>query len=578
MHKILKLLDQFNESYKLELYQHNTMQEFNLIEIEQLNKYQKYELSLAQDYLHLNDYDELKKSILTNSWGDSEYIDNNELIVYIKDRLNQKLSVDRKYFFNELILYFCEQQDKIYYAKKTIEYLKVCIDEKLKYESDYNLILRLSMRVIIIAHTYNIEETEFIEQVICNNILNSLNDKDNFFISLQFYKFFFGEYDKKMLYYNLLVNQLKVFGSEIDEKVISVSYYPSNYYASKLAKVFELAKKEKEANYFYEKEIDNALVSINNITPNEAFMQQHIVSKILDISMNKTIKYKSKEIKALVKEVADCIKNNSDKVFTSISPAEDSDMQQNLKDLYELIKKEYLDIKYVNERLDYLLFTFLYQNLSTDAFNTFNDSQEDKGFLSLFFPTATRTTVHGYSHKIKNNDTFNFFNHAVPLYNSYLLHLDNDCQWVNLTSTSILDEIKNTTILFQYNKQYETAITLFKEEKYMEFMYISPGLIENILKKFLYSINGEVISCRGENIMEKTMSQLIEELIKEDDCYLDKYFLRYISFVIAESEGLNLRNDILHGNYHDGYFHRDNAMYLYVILLFLMRYFYYDQD
>jgi DNA polymerase elongation subunit (family B) len=141
-----------------------------------------------------------------------------------------------------------------------------------------------------------------------------------------------------------------------------------------------------------------------------------------------------------------------------------------------------------------------------------------------------------------------------------------------------LENIKSLKILEGYEEQYKIAIHHFSNENYIEFMYMSPVLIENILKKYLIQIEGDSISYRNGKFTDKTLEQVIEKLLEDDKCYIDKTILKIISYILVDSNGMNLRNEILHANFSDDYFNKVNAMNIYIILIFLIRYFYSSKE
>ena len=577
---ILEEIKEYDKDYIIESYSKKRMNEFELYEIERLNKFQQYELRLNQDFMYLNNYEALKETIFSNNWGDLNYfnISNIEIVNYIEKKLTHKLSIDRVYFFNEMMLYFCEQSKKKETAISTLNSLKLSINDKLKDNNyNYDLLVTLSTRFIIISNIYKIDEKEYIEKIICNKLLINFNLNDDFLTLLGFYKFIFKEYDKKMPYFSILLEKLNFFSDSASTIFSNLLYEPSNHCFSLIAKIYKLkniSDKNKMLIY-YRKEIDNALIKMKDMTIGEAFRLQNIIYKILKIS--KDIKYKTKEVQLLVKKNADIIKNNSDKIFNHINI--DDSIEKNLEKAYKLLKEYFLKIVDYDEKIDYLILYELYSYFSSNQYKSFKEKQKDSDhtFVKAFFPTASRVSHQGISYTIKDPDLFEFFNHNVVFFNNLFLNLDYEHKWIQISNKTLFEKIENIQILAEYEEQYKTALLLFEEEKYIEFMYISPGLIENILKQFLYKINGEVFSSRTEP-MEKTLNQILIELIDDDDCYMDKYFLHYINFILVDNTGLNLRNDILHGNYRDGYFNKSNAMYLYVILVFLIRYFLYDQD
>ncbi|WP_421716918.1 DUF4209 domain-containing protein [Arcobacter arenosus] len=70
----------------------------------------------------------------------------------------------------------------------------------------------------------------------------------------------------------------------------------------------------------------------------------------------------------------------------------------------------------------------------------------------------------------------------------------------------------------------------------------------------------------------------MNQIIDDENCYIDKYILHYIFYILVVNDGLNLRNNILHGNFFDICFLKTNAMFIYMILIYLIRYFKYDQN
>lgn len=578
MNKILKCLNKYNEFYELKEYQDSWNENFSKEDIKHLTKQQKYELDLNNDYLNLNHYENLFETIVTNNWGNLENykISNIELIEYLEHRINSKLSVDRIYFFNEIILYFSKQQDKEKYAQQVIKSLSLCINDKLNKGFDTSLILQLIIRLIILSQIYKINNVEFFKKVVCDKILCNIDFKENFFHLIHFYKFFFSKYDKKTYFHTLLVQQINQFSVSIDTVLISISYNPSNYYASVTGDIFRIINDHDKKTYFYQKEIDNTLKMIEEITISNVFIFETILKKNLLIS--RQIKYKGKELKKLVKKVADYIKDNGNKVFHQINKDDQRAFQEIFDESYHDLETSFQHIKLDSEKIDYLLFSTLYSHYSTSSYERNKKNKKDDSFLRAFFPSSTRVTHNGYSYHIKDQDLFEFFDSSMRFFNSLFLRLDYDYNWVTISNNIILAKIKNISMLSNYEEQYKIALTLFDNKKYVEFMYLTSGLIENLLKKYLYQINGEVLSFRDNSPTEKTLNQILEELIKDNNCYIDKLFLRYINFIMVDNTGMNLRNDILHGNYHDGYFNKDNAMYLYIILIFLIMYFHYDQD
>lgn len=578
MNTILKKIKEYDKEYIIELYSSNTMEDFELDKVKELNKLQQYELRLNQEFLNLNNYEELKETIFSNNWKNLNHFNltNSEILNYFEEKSVKDVSIDRAYFFNEIKLYFCEQSKKREYVTLTLDSLKLSINKKLKDKNDYDLLISLSMRFILMSCIYNINQKEYVEEIICKKLLNEYDINNDFSTLVYFYKFIFKEYNKKM-HYPILLKQLNLFSEQSKITILNKPYEIGYYYASLIAEIYKLkniANKNKEIT-FYKKEIDNVLIKINDVSISEAFKLQIILYKILRIS--KDIKYKTKEVQSLVKENADLIKNNSDKLFNQTNY--NDDIKKTLEECYKILEDNFLKISNIDEKIDYLIFYEIYNSFSSHEYKKFKENQKhtDYYFYKAFFPSASRVSHQGMSYTIKDNDLFEFFNVNVVFFNNLLLHLDYEYKWVVISNKVLFNQIENIQILTGYLEQYKTALLLFEEEKYIEFMYISPGLVENLLKQFLYQINGEVFSSRGEP-MEKTLNQILEELIVDENCYIDKCFLHYINYILVDKTGLNLRNNILHGNYQDGYFNKDNSMYLYVVLVFLMRYFRYDQD
>ncbi|MCG3683859.1 DUF4209 domain-containing protein [Aliarcobacter butzleri] len=571
MNSILNKLNQFNEFYVLEQYQTKQMDTFDSNLLNELNVFQKYELSLNQEYFYINGYEKIDESIM--EFGDIKNcnISFNELSAYLDKRLKTKLSVDRKYFFQELLLNFCEQKDKLRYAKNVIETLKVLIENKLNTENEIDLILKLYMRYIILTERYQILDENFIIDINAKYI-KRLDTHEDFYISINFFNKFFSKYKKNMTYYNSLINTFNSFTEQADTKLLN-EYHPNKRYAARIAEIYEKINDYNKKVYFYQKEIDNTLEYCKDVTINNAFINQHILIDNLNYA-NKKTNYKVKELKELASKVADCISENYNKIFYSI---ENDEIQKNAQELFEIIKKEYERIEIHEEKIDYLLLSLFHSFYNKEQFE--NHIKNKKiSFLDEVFSSATFTDHKGYSYSVKNKEAFTFFNHSTTLINNILIVLDNATKWVELATNIISEDIKTLKILDNYKIQYQKTIDNFKNKQYIEFMYMAPTLIENILKKFLIQINGDVLTFRADSLIEKTLNQIIAELIEDENCYIDKYILRYISYILVDNDGLNLRNNILHGNFSDNYFFKTNAMFIYVILIYLIRYFKYDQD
>ena len=122
MRDILKELDEVNKTYILEEYKTNFMITVENEKRNNLSELQKYELDLNENNFPILDRQKLFKSII--DWPDiNKYnISDKDLIEYFKNRsLMENITLDRKYFFHELILSFCRGKDKKIYAKDKIE-------------------------------------------------------------------------------------------------------------------------------------------------------------------------------------------------------------------------------------------------------------------------------------------------------------------------------------------------------------------------------------------------------------------------------------------------------------------------
>lgn len=566
--QILTELDSYNESYVLERYQKNRMETVDSNLINELTTFQKYELSLNQQILQINPYNTLEKSITTFKDIKNYNISFNELLAYLTDRLSTKVSVDRKYLFHELLLNFCEQKDKLKYSGKVLELLKEVITNKLN-TNEWILILFLYMRFIILSQKFNIIDKEFVANV-NNKFIESLQKSKEDFYLIAFFRYFLGKFDKKMVYFPYVLDTFNKYTEQLEKHILN-NYNPINKYAAVIAEAYE--KDDYKKIYFYQKEIDNTLSYFQEIKIENALIDQKIIKNNLEFS-TKIKGYKSKELKEIAIKLADLLSKNHDKIFISQA---DEELEQMAQEHYNQFKDLYL--KQVNEedKIDYLLFCFFHLNNCNEQFEI-HKKNEDNILEKMFFSSATVADHLGYIHNVKNKDTFTFFRNSSELNNQILVVLDKNTNWVNESTSIILENITNLKMLENDKTQYKKAINNFKDGEYMDFMYIAPVLIERMLKNYLIQINGNVKSFRGDSILDKTLNQIIEELKEDENCYLDKYLLRYFAYVLVDNDGLNMRNHISHGNYSDNHFCKHYAMYIYIILIYLIRYFSYDQD
>lgn len=566
---ILTELDSYNESYILERHQKNRMGIINSNLLNELTTFQKYELSLNQEILAINPYNALEESITTFKDIKNYNISFNELLAHLTDRLSTKVSVDRKYLFHELLLNFCEQKDKQQYSIKVIELLKEVITNKLN-TNEWILILFPYMRFIILSQKFNIIDKEFVANV-NNKFIESLQKSKEDFPLNPFFRYFFSKFDKKMVYFPYVLDTFNKYTEQLEKHILN-NYKPGNKYAAAIAELYEKVDYNKKI-YFYQKEIDNTLLYFQEIKIENALIDQTIIKDNLDFS-NKIQEYKSKELKEIAIKLADLLSKNHNKIFISQA---DEELEKIAQEYYNKVKDLY--IKQVNEddKIDYLLFCFFHLNYCKEYYEIHKKNDDNK-FVEMFFPSATAVDHLGYIHNVKNKDTFTFFRNISELNNQILVVLDKDTNWVNQSTSIILEDITNLKMLENDKTQYKKAINNFNDGQYMDFMYIGPTLIERILKKYLIQINGDFKTYRADSFVDKTLNQIIEKLKEDENCYMDKYLLRYFAYVLVDNDGLNMRNHIMHANYSDEYFCKSYAMYIYIILIYLIRYFSYDQD
>lgn len=567
--QILTELDSYNELYILDRYQKNRMKTVDSNLLNELTSFQKYELLLNQQILYINPYKTLEESITTFEDIKNYNISFNELLAFLTDRLSIKASLDRKYLFHELLLNFCEQKDKQQYSIKVIELLKEVITNKLN-TNEWVLILFLYMRFIILSQKFNIIDKEFIANV-NNKFIESLEESKDRFSFMAFFRYFFNKFDKKIIYFQNVLDTFNKYTEHLEKHILN-NYSPINKYAAAIAESYEKVDYNKKV-YFYKKEIDNTLLYFQDIKVGNALIDQTIIKDNLEFS-TKIKSYKSKELKEIAIKLADLVSKNHDKIFISQA---DEELEQIAQEHFNRIKDLYIKQANKEDKIDYLLFCFIHFNYSKEYYEIHKKNDDNK-FAEMFFPSVTVTDHLGYIHNVKNKDTFTFFRNTSDLNNQILVVLDNNTNWVDLSTSIILEDITNLKMLEKDQTQYKKAINNFNDGQYMDFMYIAPVLIERMLKNYLIQINGNIKSFRGDSILDKTLNQIIDELKEDENCYLDKYLLRYFAYVLVDNDGLNMRNHISHGNYSDAYFCKNYAMYIYIILIYLIRYFSYDQD
>lgn len=224
MRDILKELDGINEAYILKIDNTNFMKIVEKEIKDNLSKLQKYELDLNENNFPILDRQKLFKSII--DWPDiNKYnISDKELIEYFKNRsLMENITLDRKYFFHELILSFCRGKDKKIYAKDTFDLLKKLLQTRLKDNFKDSTFFILYLRFIIIKEIYNFGEDDFILDLNKEYIKN-INPKLRFFYnSIAFFETFFGKYTKdKVAYYNDILNSFNIFTETISQEFLKI--------------------------------------------------------------------------------------------------------------------------------------------------------------------------------------------------------------------------------------------------------------------------------------------------------------------------------------------------------------------
>jgi len=571
MTQIITELDKYNQLYELDIHQKNRMNDIPVnINDSTLSSYHKYELALNQDWIDLNRYENLEQSII--NWIDVEdfNLSKDELIIYINTRIKTNLSIDRIYFFYELIYYYCEQKDKKTYALKLIKSLKICLLYKSKNNVEMDLLLRLLARFIIICERFKIENKIFINEIL-EEYLFKLNENNDFYISMYFYEFIFDKYNKKSYCYSLIESTFEKFANRIDLELISKGYLPYKNYGTNLADIFHGIKKHKKKLYFYKKDIDNTLLYCSKFEDNTMNKQSYL-KDMVNIS-KKSENYKLAEIKLLFKKISQFISENYNKFFSVL---ENEEITKSNLEYYNSVEFKYKKIANNAERLDYIIFVIFHESFNLEQFNKHKENQKksNKGFLSEFFPDKVIIDHKGYIYDIKDNEIFSFFQFLPSLQNNLYLYLDYHHNWIKESEEVILKSIKNLNLSDNnFKTQFSIAVKSFCNEDYISFMYITPTLIELMLKKFLEKIEGELLSSSGLNLTERTMNEIIQVLIEDKNSYLDNSILQYVSYVLVNKEGLNLRNNIAHGNFNDYTFNKYNAMYIYIIFIYFIRYF-----
>lgn len=574
--KIITELNTYNKSYTLEIYQKDRMSDITKnLNDSSLESGYKYELALNSDFLHFNGYDKLEESII--SWIDLNkfMLTTDELLLYINKRLLTHLSIDRIYFFNEMRYYYCPQKEKKNYAIKLIKSLKNCLLNKLENNSGFDLILRLVTRFLIITERFHIEEIIFINNIL-ENYLCKLNVNQDFYISIHFYEFIFNKYNNKSYFYDTIVSFFEKFANKIDLELINYGYNPYREYGSSLAIIFKRINNYNQKLYFYKKEIDNALLECNDMKTNTMVVQSYV--NYAALISKKINNYKAKEIKLLFQKVSKYISEHNNRLF---APLESKELEQSNLEYYKSIESLYNKTSNTEEKLDFVIWIMFYESFNVERFNQYLKDKKvsDNGFLSPFFNNQIIIDPKGFSYNIEDNDKFTFFKYMTLLQNNLFLYLDHCQNWIKMSEDIVFEDIENLKLIkAEYKNQFKITIESFYKRDYIQFMYIAPSLIELILKSFLEKIEGELLSITGEHFTEKTMSQIISALREDENSYLDTCILEYISYILVSKEGLNLRNNILHGNFNDYAFNKSNAMYIYIILIYLIRYFVNDES
>lgn len=568
--EILIDMNLINEQYNLGPYQVLEKKQYEAHLLNELSNCQKYEFELNEMYFLINNFEHIRQSLIR--WPDYQKynLTLSELLTYFEDRISMNISMDRKYFFLELQFNFCDSKDKPLYAKRIIEELKLIIKAKLNTNNiEHDLVLKLCMRFMILSQMYNLIDVEFIKLINTEYIQNS-DLEANFMSFNNLFNAFFNRYKKenKNPYYPLIVEIFTYFSKQIE-----IQSQNSNKSYKKLYLIGNIFQKINDYNnklYFYKKEIDHTIEYFQNMSLDNIFTQQFRLNETMKYS-KKIDEYRLKELKSLGNKLANNISTNYNKLF---HPIKDNDIQGFFKEFYDVVEKEYNRTN-IKERIDYLLFNIFHLFYSQKSYEDYLNTKKDNFFLSF---SHTVTNHLGYSYDVKNQNEFSFFHCSASLYNNILFNLDENINWVKTTKKYILKDIDKLQMIDDYKIQFKNAIENFNKKKYIDFVYSAPTLIEIILKKYLSQIDGDFLSIKENSLVDKTLNQIIANLIEDENCYMDKYMLKYFSYVLVDSDGLNIRNNLLHGNYQDGFFLKPNTMFIYIILIYLIRYFRYDQD
>lgn len=568
MRDIVKELNEVNKTY---IFGEDTCTKISKLYNQELknslNKLQQYELILNEAYLPILSEDKLLNSII--DWPDIiKYgLSNNEAIEYFKNRSSMKdITLDRKYFFYELILNFCEKKDKRAQANDTIKILKLLIHNKIKNSSNFKIFTILYLRFIILSSKYKLVDDVFIISMNKEYLGMIKYNKEGFYSSILFFRAFFNKYNNKTPYYNEILDLFNIIIERMEQQFLKT---PKPEFSALIGDIYKRINDVEKRDFFYKKEIDDFFKINENATVQNRmrFQLGYFPDKM---NLSRDIKYRFDELKKLSIKNSNEIINNKDELF---SMDRDSEMEEYLYKILEKVKISYEKEKDKN-KLDYLIFCIFHEAYNIEQLNESNINKE--GVSSIYLNTLSKISYKGQINKTKDIN-LNFFFMTIHYTITLFLNLDNEVNWVRKTKNKILQDLKRINLLDEHKEQYKISIKHFSNQNYMEFMYMAPALIENILKKYLIQIEGDVISYRAGHFTDKTLNQVMEELQKDSKCYMDKSILKLISYILIDSDGMNLRNEILHGNFKDKDFNKQNAMFIYIILIYLIRYFYYDE-
>jgi hypothetical protein len=563
-------LKQLQETFSLKLYLNDRVNEPVEINTDNSNNFQKYELDLFQSYLIINQYANLELDLITWPEPKKYSLDNNDLIEHIQMRLGDNLSIDMTYFYNELIYHLLEKNQKRNYSSELLENLKKIINYKLNNDYDLELILRLLYRFIFVSKLSKFENEEFLKATV-QTILKCIDIENEFYISFNFFENIYTKTRKNDKYRPILINFYDKFSNLIEKKLLSDS---SNIHiASRIASIYGKCNNEKRKVYFYKIDIDYAIDTMQDISKDTAMRYQSILEDKLKIANQ--IRYKQKEIKSLLQRTAKFISENYGSFFQGI---QDDEVQKIVSQYFEAYEHEYKKVAKDKEKIDFILFYIFHLSYYSVQYEVYLKNKKSDDFLETFLPIKKITDHKGYSHTIEDVDSFGYFNSFAQTNNNLFLYLDHKYNWVDISLNILLEDIESLNMIDGNKEQFKKAINLFDNQQYMEFMYMAPALIEMLLKNYLIKINGDILSAQRGSLVEKSCNQVINELKNDENSYLDKNILDYIAYAMVENHGLNLRNNISHGNFPDGAYNKSNSMYLYIILTYLIKYFENDQD